>query len=116
MLRWTWWELLTLPPPRMRSTPGGRIVYIASLGGATLEVPVWQIMRKRAVLTGSTLRPRDADEKARLASEVERVVWPWIAQGKVKAVVDKTFPLAEAAAAHEYLESGHHTGKIVLLP
>ena len=94
---------------------GGRIVYIASLGGGTLEVPVRQIMMKRAVLTGSTLRPRSADEKARLAAEVERVVWPWIAAGKVCAIVDRTFPLSDAAAAHAHLESGSHVGKVVLV-
>ena len=93
---------------------GGRIVYIAALGGGTLEVPVRQLMMKRASVTGSTLRPRSADEKARLAAEVERVVWPWIAAGKVRAIVDRTFPLAEAAAAHAHLESGDHVGKIVL--
>lgn len=93
---------------------GGRIVYIAALGGGTLEVPVWQLMRKRALLTGSTLRPRSADEKARLAAEIERVVWPWIEQGKVRAIVDCTFPLAQAAAAHAHLESGAHFGKVVL--
>jgi len=94
---------------------GGRIVYIASLGGSTLEVPVFKIMQKRAVITGSTLRGRPADEKARLAAEVERIVWPWIEAGKVKAVVDRTFPLAEAAAAHAFLESGSHVGKVVLI-
>jgi putative PIG3 family NAD(P)H quinone oxidoreductase len=93
---------------------GGRIVYIAALGGGMLELPVRQIMLKRAVVTGSTLRPRSADEKARLAAQVERVVWPWIAAGKVHAIVDRTWPLAEAAAAHAYLESGDHVGKIVL--
>jgi putative PIG3 family NAD(P)H quinone oxidoreductase len=93
---------------------GGRIVYIAALGGGMLELPVRQIMLKRAVVTGSTLRPRSADEKARLAMHVERVVWPWIAAGKVHAIVDRTWPLAEAAAAHAYLESGDHVGKIVL--
>jgi NADPH:quinone reductase len=93
---------------------GGRIVYIASVGGGTLEVPVRQIMLKRAVLTGSTLRPRSADEKARLAAAVERTVWPWIAAGKVRAIVDRTFALSDAAAAHAHLESGHHLGKIVL--
>ena len=95
---------------------GGRIVYIAALGGGTLEVPVRQIMMKRAVLTGSTLRPRSADEKARLAGEVERVVWPWIASGKVRAIIDRTFALADAAGAHAHLESGRHFGKIVLIP
>jgi putative PIG3 family NAD(P)H quinone oxidoreductase len=93
---------------------GGRIVFIASLGGAELSLPIFRIMQKRAVITGSTLRPRDSDEKARLAAEVERVVWPWIEAGKVKPVVDATFPLAEAAKAHAHLESGAHLGKIVL--
>jgi putative PIG3 family NAD(P)H quinone oxidoreductase len=93
---------------------GGRIVYIAALGGGEISVPVFRIMQKRAVLTGSTLRPRDADEKARLAAEVERVVWPWIAAGKIKPQVDKVFPLAEAAAAHAHLEEGAHVGKVIL--
>lgn len=92
----------------------GRIVYIASLGGAMLEVPVFRIMQKQAVLTGSTLRPRSADEKARLAAAVEATVWPWIEAGAVKSVVDKSFPLAQAAAAHAHLEAGAHIGKIVL--
>ena len=93
---------------------GGRIVYIAALGGPLLQVPVWALMRKRAIITGSTLRPRSADEKARLAAEVERVVWPWIAAGRVCAVVDRTFPLAQTAHAHAYLEAGKHVGKVVL--
>ncbi|MEB1936347.1 NAD(P)H-quinone oxidoreductase [Xanthomonas campestris pv. campestris] len=94
--------------------PGGRIVYIASQAGATLEVPIPLLMRKQAIITGSTLRPRNADEKARLAAEVERVVWPWIAQGKMRVLIDQCFPLAEAAAAHRYLEQGSHLGKVVL--
>jgi len=93
---------------------GGRIVYIASLGGGMLEVPIMKIMQKRAVITGSTLRPRSADEKARIAAEVEQVVWPWIAAGKVKTVIDAIFPLAEAAQAHAHLEAGAHVGKVVL--
>jgi NADPH2:quinone reductase len=93
---------------------GGRIVYIASLGGGMLEVPIMKIMQKRAVITGSTLRPRNADEKARIAAEVERVVWPWIAAGKVRTVIDATFPLAQAARAHAHLEAGAHVGKVVL--
>ncbi|THD77549.1 MAG: NAD(P)H-quinone oxidoreductase [Phenylobacterium sp.] len=92
----------------------GRIVFIAALGGGEISFPVFRLMQKRAVVTGSTLRPRDADEKARLAAEVERVVWPWIDAGKVKAVIDATFPLAEAAKAHAHLEAGAHLGKIVL--
>ncbi|AMU99731.1 NAD(P)H-quinone oxidoreductase [Xanthomonas citri] len=94
--------------------PRGRIVYIASQAGATIEVPIPVLMRKQAVITGSTLRPRHADEKARLAAEVERVVWPWIEQGKLRVLLDKRFPLSEAAAAHRYLEQGSHLGKMVL--
>jgi len=93
---------------------GGRIVFIAALGGGEISFPVFRIMQKRAVITGSTLRPRDADEKARLAGEVERVVWPWIAAGKVKPIVDATFPLSDAAKAHAHLEAGEHLGKVVL--
>jgi NADPH:quinone reductase len=92
---------------------GGRIVYIASLGGGTVELPIGAMMMKRATITGSTLRPRGADEKARLAGEVERVVWPWIEAGKVKSVIDHTFPLAEASKAHALLDSPH-LGKVVL--
>jgi NADPH:quinone reductase len=94
---------------------GGRIVYIASLGGGTIEVPIMKIMMKRATITGSTLRPRSADEKARITAEVERVVWPWVASGKVKAVVDATFPLADATKAHAHLEAGAHVGKVLLI-
>lgn len=94
---------------------GGRIVYIASLGGGTIEVPIMKIMMKRATITGSTLRPRSADEKARITAEVERVVWPWVASGTVRAVVDATFPLAEAAKAHVHLEAGAHVGKVLLI-
>ncbi|MFC3079184.1 NAD(P)H-quinone oxidoreductase [Phenylobacterium terrae] len=94
---------------------GGRIVYIAAQAGGTLEVPIGRLMQKRGLITGSTLRPRPADEKARLAAEVERVVWPWIEAGKVRPHVDRTFPLAEAAQAHAHVESGTHLGKVVLV-
>jgi putative PIG3 family NAD(P)H quinone oxidoreductase len=93
---------------------GGRIVFIASLGGGEVALQIFRIMQKRAVITGSTLRPRNADEKARLAGEVERIVWPWIEAGKVRPQVDSTFPLADAAKAHARLENGAHVGKIVL--
>jgi putative PIG3 family NAD(P)H quinone oxidoreductase len=93
---------------------GGRIVFIAALGGGQLNIPVFAIMMKRAVITGSTLRPRSADEKARLTGEVERIVWPWIAAGKIKAQVDKVFPLAQAADAHAHLEAGAHVGKVIM--
>ena len=93
---------------------GGRIVHIAAQGGGTVELPIGKMMQKRAVITGSTLRPRDPVEKSRLAAEVERVVWPWIEAGKVKAIINRTFPLAEAGKAHAYLEAGDLVGKVVL--
>ena len=61
---------------------GGRLVHIATQGGGVVELPIMTMMQKRLVITGSTLRPRSADEKARLTSEVERVVWPWIEAGR----------------------------------
>jgi putative PIG3 family NAD(P)H quinone oxidoreductase len=93
---------------------GGRLVQIASQAGGTVQLEIFRIMQKRAVVTGSTLRPRSADEKARLAAEVERVVWPWVAAGKIKPLIDATFPLADAAKAHAHLEVGGHVGKVVL--
>ncbi len=93
---------------------GGRLVQIATLGGMKGEVDLGLIMRKRLTLTGSTLRPRDADEKARLARAVEQTVWPWLEAGKVRPVIDSVFPLAEAASAHARMEEGGHFGKIVL--
>lgn len=94
--------------------PGGRLVYIAFQAGGQIEVDVQKVMQKRLTITGSTLRPRSADEKARLTVAVESRVWPWIEQGLVKTVVDRRFPLADAAAAHAWLEQGAHVGKVVL--
>lgn len=94
----------------------GRAVVIGVQGGARSTIDVARLMVRRLTLTGSTLRPRDPDEKARLARAVEETVWPWIAQGKVTPVIDRTFPLAEAAAAHAWLEGGQHVGKVVLVP
>lgn len=94
---------------------GGRIVFIASLGGGEVALPIFRVMQKRAVVTGSTLRPRSADEKARLAAAIETRVWPWIASGLVRPVVDQTFPLERACDAHAALEAGDHVGKIVLI-
>jgi NADPH:quinone reductase len=94
---------------------GGRLVMIAAQAGANVEVNLGRIMQKRMVLTGSTLRPRNADEKARLAAAVEAKVWPWIEAGKLKTIVDATFPLAEAAKAHARIEDTHHLGKVMLV-
>ena len=94
--------------------PHGRLVQIAILGGAKAEVDLSLIMRKRLVMTGSTLRPRPADDKARLAKAIEHTVWPWIEAGKLRPMVDSAFPLAEAAKAHARIDDGGHLGKIVL--
>lgn len=94
--------------------PFGRLVFIAFLGGAKVTADLMPVQRKRLTLTGSTLRPRDADEKARLAAAVEREVWPLIESGAFRPIVDKTFPLRQAAEAHAYLEAGDHVGKVVL--
>jgi NADPH:quinone reductase-like Zn-dependent oxidoreductase len=92
----------------------GRWVVIATLSGAKAEIDLAALMMKRIVLTGSTLRARLADEKARLIAQIEAVAWPWIAAGQVRPPVQATYPLAEAAAAHLRLEAGDHVGKIVL--
>jgi NADPH:quinone reductase-like Zn-dependent oxidoreductase len=94
---------------------GGRLVHIATLSGANVELNIMKVMQKRLIITGSTLRPRSADEKARITAAVEATVWPWIESGKIKAVVDKTFPLEQAAEAHAYLEAGAHVGKVMLV-
>lgn len=94
--------------------PGGRWVVIATLTGGLAQVDLLKLMMKQATLTGSTLRRRSADEKARLAAAVEAQVWPWIASGAVRPPVSATFPLAETKLAHLQLEAGEHVGKIVL--
>jgi putative PIG3 family NAD(P)H quinone oxidoreductase len=93
---------------------GGRWVVIGTQSGNLAQVDLLRLMLKQAVLTGSTLRRRSADEKARLAAEIERVVWPWVASGKLRPPIDATFPLEQAALAHLRLEAGDHVGKIVL--
>ncbi|MEW6017931.1 MAG: NAD(P)H-quinone oxidoreductase [Pseudomonadota bacterium] len=95
---------------------GGRIVFIAAQAGGKVELNIGVLMMKRALVTGSTLRPRSADEKARLAAAVEARVWPWIAGGLLTPQIDKVFPLKDAAAAHAYLETGAHLGKVMLRP
>ncbi len=92
----------------------GRLVQIAFLQGAKAEIDLGPLMVKRQTLTGSTLRPRSVAEKGAIASALKEKVWPLIESGKVGPVIFKTFPLAEAAAAHRLMESGSHIGKIVL--
>ncbi|MES2453867.1 MAG: NAD(P)H-quinone oxidoreductase [Pseudomonadota bacterium] len=92
----------------------GRHVSIAVQGGLTATIPLFEIMRRRLTLTGSTLRPRDTAFKSLVAEELARTVWPHVEEGALKPVIDRTYPLAEAPAAHERMESGDHVGKIVL--
>jgi len=92
----------------------GRHVSIAVQRGASAEIPIFDIMRRRLTLTGSTLRPRPIEFKSMVADEIAKTVWPYVEGGRLRPVIDTTFPLAEAAAAHERMESGEHVGKIVL--
>ena len=92
----------------------GRIVQIAFQGGPKATVDFRRIMLKRLTHTGSTLRPRSVADKAAIARAIEEQVLPLIAAGRVKPVIDSTFPLAEASAAHARMETSEHIGKIVL--
>mgnify|MGYP001806357309 CR=1 FL=1 len=92
----------------------GRHVTIAVLGGLKATIDMALVMRKRLTLTGSTLRPRSDDFKALLADEIAEVAWPLIVDGTVRPVMDRTFALANASAAHARMEGGDHIGKIVL--
>ena len=92
----------------------GRHVSIAFQRGATAEIPIVDIMRRRLTLTGSTLRARDLGFKTMVRDEIARTVWPYVEGNRLKPAMDQNFPLAEAAAAHARMESGEHVGKIVL--
>jgi putative PIG3 family NAD(P)H quinone oxidoreductase len=94
--------------------PRGRLVQIAVQQGAKATVNLAKIMQKRLTLSGSTLRPRTVAEKGEIARELREKVWPLLESGRVKVVVDRVFPLAEAAQAHSYLESSTHVGKVIL--
>ena len=92
----------------------GRHVSIAVQRGASAEIAIVDIMRRRLTLTGSTLRPRSVEFKTMVADEIAKTVWPYVEGGRLKPVIDRVFPLSEAAAAHARMESGEHVGKIVL--
>ena len=93
--------------------PDGRLVFIAFLGGPEAKVNFNLVMRNRLTITGSTLRPRPVAFKAAIARALEAEIWPLFAAGKVRPIMDMTFPLADAAGAHARIE-GDHIGKIVL--
>ena len=95
---------------------GGRIVSIAFLQGSRCEIDLMRVMLKQLTLTGSTLRARPDREKARLAEEIRNRVWPWIEAGRLQPVIDSRFDLDDVRSAHERLDGGQHSGKILLIP
>jgi NADPH2:quinone reductase len=92
----------------------GRHVTIAVQGGMQATINMAVVMSRRLTLTGSTLRPRSVGFKTLLAQEIAANAWPFVEEGKLRPVMDRTYPLAEAAAAHARMEAGTHVGKIVL--
>jgi len=93
----------------------GRLVFIAFLRGPKTELDINELMRRRLMLTGSTLRPRPVEFKGAIAKNLRERIWPLIEAGKIKPVIYRTFPLAEAREAHRLMESSQHIGKIVLI-
>jgi NADPH:quinone reductase-like Zn-dependent oxidoreductase len=89
-------------------------VSIAVQRGPTAEVQLFDMMRRRLTLTGSTLRNRPVEFKTMVADEIANTVWPYAEGGRLRPVIDSTFPLADAVRAHERMEAGEHIGKIVL--
>ncbi len=94
---------------------GGRHVSIAMQHGRKAEVDIFEIMSKRLILTGSTLRSRSIKDKAEIAKALKKKIWPLLARKKLAPVIDRQFDLGDAQAAHDYLESDRHVGKIVLI-
>ncbi len=92
----------------------GRLVFIATLRGSKTELDIGELQRRRLVVTGSTLRPRPVAFKGAIARSLREKIWPLIEAGKIKPVIYKTFPLAQASEAHRLMESSQHIGKIVL--
>ncbi|HYL81417.1 MAG TPA: NAD(P)H-quinone oxidoreductase, partial [Candidatus Acidoferrum sp.] len=93
----------------------GRLVQVGTLQGAKVEgFDLTAVMRRRASLTGSTMRPRTTAEKGRIAQALRETVWPVLEAGRCGPVIHQVFPLAEAATAHRLMEAGTHIGKIVL--
>ena len=94
--------------------PDGRLVIIATQSGAKGEADLLRILQRRLVVTGSALRPRDVEFKRAIKARLLEVVWPLLARGSIRPIVDKVFPLDRATDAHAYMESSAHRGKIVL--
>lgn len=92
----------------------GRIVQVGTSRTAEVQIDLRRIMQKQAILTGSMLRPRSPDEKARLTQAVRERVWPLVEAGRIKAVIDRVFDFSDVAAAQAYMDSGTHKGKVIL--
>src|SRR5688572_5652666 len=92
----------------------GRLVQIGLMDGESASIDLRRVLGRRLTLTGSLLRPRSVDEKEQIAAALAREVWPLLEAGTVKPIIHKTFPLADAAAAHRLMQSSEHVGKIVL--
>ncbi len=92
----------------------GRLVFIAFLRGAKMELNLAPVMMKRLTITGSTLRSRPIAHKTTIAAALQKTVWPLLANGAVRPIIDRVFPLTDAAAAHALMESNRHIGKLLL--
>ena len=93
----------------------GRLIVIGLQGGTKAELDLGQLLQKRAVIIGTALRPRSVDEKGVIMNAVRDAVWPLLADGRIRPLVAKTFPLDQVRAAHRYFDSGEHVGKVLLL-
>lgn len=93
----------------------GRLIIIGLQGGARGEVDLGQLLRKRAAIIGTSLRPRPVEEKAVIMNAVRDVVWPMLSDGRIRPLVAKSFPMDQVRQAHEYFDSGEHVGKVLLL-
>lgn len=94
--------------------PRGRLVQVAFMQGSKAEIDLLPVMLKRLTITGSTMRPRTAAEKAAIATSLKQKVWPLLERGKVMPVIDKVFEFGQAAEAHALMEASTHIGKILL--
>lgn len=94
--------------------PRGRLVQVAFMQGSKAEIDLLPVMTKRLTITGSTMRPRTAADKAAIAAALKQKIWPLLARGKVTPVIDKVFDLEQAAQAHALMEASTHIGKIML--
>jgi NADPH2:quinone reductase len=103
-----------LPRELKALADGGRVVVIATLGGSKAEINLNEVLRRRLVITGSTLRPRSVAFKGKVAVQLKTQVWPEIEAGRIKPVIHQVFPADQAAAAHALMEGSTHIGKIML--